>query len=259
MDTAQLPSAASAETALNGFQMPNSDTLLGQAQQQYGVGALQSRVQQLQGLTGNLTNAIQAVDPSVTGRTAGTLTTEAQRGALVNREQQPLQTNLASDNQALGTSQNDLNTANTNAKDMVTAKQQDAQNKYNSLLQTYNIANARETAAAAAQADAAKQAEATRQFNVGEADTNANNAANRAASASSKSATPADTLLAVSQHVGGQLAGNTGRDGYVSNETWKAALNDYVSGGGNTRAFFQKYSQYVNPAYRTSYAGWANR
>lgn len=168
--TATLPSAADAAAALSDYQAPSSADLLSQAQQKYGVNDLQQRVQGLQGITSNLTNSIAAVDPSVTGRTAGSLVTEGQRGALVNREQQPLQSDLSSENQALGEANTNLTTAQGNAKDEAAGEEADSQNKYNQLLQTYNIANAREAATAASQADAAKEAESEREFNVGEAD-----------------------------------------------------------------------------------------
>lgn len=184
--TATLPSAADAAAALNSYQAPSSADLLSSAQQKYGVNDLQSRVSSLQGLTSNLTNAISAVDPSVTGRTAGSLVTEGQRSALVSREQQPLQTNLASENQALGTATGDLNTAEGNAKDMAAGEETDSQNKYNQLLQTYQIANAKETAAAQAASDQAKEAESEREFNVSESDKNASAAANSAAGYSVK-------------------------------------------------------------------------
>lgn len=251
------PSAADAFTALNSYQAPSAADVLTQADTKYGVGDLATRVQNLQTLTGNLTNSIAAVDPSVTARTAGTLTNEGQRSALVSREQAPLLSSLSSNNTSLDNANTQLGTARQNATDEATAENSDNQSKYQKLLDTYNIANAREAAQAAAAADAAKQAEAVREYNQSEADTNANNAANRSSSGSA--ATPADIKLAAAQHVGSQLASLTGKDGYVSNQTWAGALNDFVSAGGTTRQFFQNYSQYVNPKYKTSYAGWANR
>lgn len=251
------PSSAQAEQALDSFVMPSSSDVLSQAETQYGVPQLQTNVNNLRTLTGNLTNSIAAVDPSVTGRTAGTLTTEAQRGAIVDREQAPITAQLGTANTALGQASDDYNTADSNAKDAATATESDNQNKYNALLQTYNIANAREAAQAQAQASAAQQAEAEREFNTSEADTNANNAANR--SASSSATTPADTKAAVTQHVTQQLAGNTGKDGYVSNQTFAAALNDFQAAGGTVRAFWQQYGRYANPKYEASYAGWNQR
>lgn len=177
MDTSTLPSAASAEQALESYQMPSSTDVLQQAQQQYNIPQLQTQVQNLQSLTGNLTNSIAAVDPNVTGQTAGTLTTEGQRGELVDRERAPLVTQLGTANTGLTQATDSYNTADQNAKDQASATEADNQNKYNALLQTYNIANAREAAQAQAQQTAAQQAEAEREFNVSEADSKTSAAA----------------------------------------------------------------------------------
>lgn len=180
---ATMPSAADALTALNAYQPPSSTDVLNSAMNQYGVNDLQSRVQALNGLTSNLTSSIAAVDPSVTAQTAGSLVNEGQRQALVARNQAPLQTELGTDNTALGQATGDLNTAEGNAKDSASATEADNQNKEAQLLQTYNIANARETAATAAQQQAAQQAEAEREFNVAQSNQLAESNASTAAAA----------------------------------------------------------------------------
>ncbi len=55
-----------------------------------GVGDVRGRVSNLRTTLLNTENALNAVDPSVTGRTAGTLTTEAQRQRIVNLERAPI-------------------------------------------------------------------------------------------------------------------------------------------------------------------------
>jgi hypothetical protein len=169
--TATLPSAADALTALNGYQQPDSASVLGQAQQKYGVGDLQSRVNTYKTLTQNLTGAIAAVDPSVTGRTAGSLVTEGQRGALVNRERAPITAELGTADQGLSEANNDLGTANNNATNEANMTVADNKDKYNKLLQTYQIANDREQQQATAARQAAQDAEAKREFDVGQATT----------------------------------------------------------------------------------------
>lgn len=167
--TATLPSAADALTALNGYQQPDSASVLGQAQQKYGVGDLQNRVNTYKTLTQNLTGAIAAVDPSVTGRTAGSLVTEGQRGALVNRERAPITAELGTADQGLSSANNDLSTANTNATNDANLTVADNKDKYNKLLQTYQIANDREQQQATAARQAAQDAESKRQFDVSQA------------------------------------------------------------------------------------------
>lgn len=257
--TATMPSAADALTALNGYQPPSSTDVLSNAMNQYGVNDLQSRVKALNGITSNLTSSIAAVDPSVTALTAGSLVNEGQRQALVARNQAPLESELGTNNTALTAANGDLNTATGNAKDAAAATEQDNQNKEAQLLQTYNIANARETAAAVAKQQADQQAEAVREYNQSEADSNSNNAANRAASASSATPTAAAQKTAVANHVVSQLNSLKGSDGKVSEETWNNALNDFTAAGGTVREFWQNYSSYVNGKYVKTYAGYSAR
>jgi hypothetical protein len=253
MDTAQLPSAASALQSLNGFQMPDSQTVLGQAQTKYGVADLATKVGGLRALTSNLTNAIAAVDPSVTGRTSGTLTTEGQRSSLVARERAPVVQQLGTANDALGLAKDESTNAENKSRDEANMIIRDNETKYSRLKDTYDLANSRETAAAQAasesQARAQAQANADREFAAAQQ-------AAKSKGGSAKAASPAETKLAVAQHVGSSLAANTGKDGKVSNETWAAALNDAVSAGFTPREFWQKYGQYVNGKYGSSYAGY---
>lgn len=256
--TATLPSAADAATALNSFQRPDSATLLSSAEQKYGVGDLQNRVAALKTLTGNLTSSISAVDPSVTGRTAGTLTTEGQRSALVDRERQPLISDLNTNNQNLSSTTGDLNVAEGNAKDTANAQAKDAEDKYNSLLQTYNIANAREEAQRQAAAAEADRQEKIRQFNESQAQSDRQFAASQA-SKSSAAAAKAPTKTDVASHIVQQMNTLRGKDGKVSEETWQNALNDWTAVGGTVRDFWKNYGDYVNNKYISTYAGYKNR
>lgn len=185
------PSATDAFTALNAYQAPSAADVLTQADTKYGVGDLATRVQNLQTLSGNLTNSIAAVDPSVTARTAGTLTNEGQRSALVNREQAPLLSSLASNNTSLDNANTQLGTARQSASDEANAEDSDNQSKYQKLLDTYNIANAREAAQAAAQAQAAQEAEAEREFNAGLSEKYYGDNLSAASSAASSATNPA--------------------------------------------------------------------
>jgi multidrug efflux pump subunit AcrA (membrane-fusion protein) len=260
MDTS---SSANALSALNNFKRTSSQDLITSANAKYGVDELSTRVKNLNTVTGNLTNAIKAVDPSVTARTAGTLTTEGQRSALVAREQAPLTGQLAENERAVGLAQGDLSTATTKASDEARGRATDEENQYQTLLTTYNIANAQETArreaeerAAAAARDQANKdreyAESKRQFD-------AQLSASKAKSGSTKTPSAAETKAAVTQHVAQGLAGSTGKDGKVSNETWAAALADAVAVGYTPRTFWQQFGQYVNPKYKSSYAGYNQR
>lgn len=242
--------------ALQSFQQPSSADVLTQAQTKYGIPDLQKRVSDFKTLTGNLTGAIAAVDPSVTGRTAGSLTTEGQRSALVSREKAPIVGQLGTANDALTTANSDYNTADTNAKGEANATIADNTAKYQRLKDTYDVANAREEAARQAAAAEADRQEQVRQFN--EQQTTARGASSYSGG-SGKAPSAADTKAAVQQHVTQQLASSTGKDGYVSNETFAAALNDWQATGGTPRTFWQSYGRYANPKYISKYAGYAQR
>lgn len=162
------PSATDAYSALQNFNSTRSapTDYLNKANQQYNVQGLQGENQNLQGSVSNLQNAVAAVNPSVTGRTSGTFTTEGQRQALVNREQQPILSNLGSQQQAYGQSQNALGTAQTNANQMAQTLYNSDQQKYQGLLDQYNAANAADQFAKQQQSAAESLAEQQRQFNA---------------------------------------------------------------------------------------------
>lgn len=88
------PSSAQAYQTLQSFNSKKVDptTAVSQAEDKYGVRGLGSQLDSLRTLTNNLRTSIENVDPSVTGRTSGSLVTEAQRGKIVNNERAPLLT-----------------------------------------------------------------------------------------------------------------------------------------------------------------------
>lgn len=153
------PSSATAYSALQSFKAPDPTSVLNQANQQTGVTADQQRVSDLRGAVNNLTTSLNAVDPSVTGRTSGTFTTEAQRSALVNRESQPIQQDITNRSQDLNAANADLNTATGQSNTLTSAILGQGKDTYQSLLDQYNGALASEKA----QADAAQQAIANKQ------------------------------------------------------------------------------------------------
>ena len=99
------PSSATAYNSLTAFKPRESKDVMGEAEQKYDIAGRSKRLSSLRGLVGNLQSSVEAVDPSVTGRTSGNFTTEAQRLALVNREQAPILGSLAKEQQALGVEQ----------------------------------------------------------------------------------------------------------------------------------------------------------
>jgi hypothetical protein len=132
--------------SLKGYKPVDTATATTQAEQKYGVGESRTRLSALKGIVDNLTSSVEAVDPSVTGRTSGTFTTEGQRQALVSKEKAPILTNLSKQQTAYGTEQGNLNTAQSLASQMASAVLSDDKAKYNRLLDQYNAAAAQDTA-----------------------------------------------------------------------------------------------------------------
>lgn len=162
------PSSATAYQTLQDFQANRAtpDSAVAAGQDKYGVTGIGSQLDALRTMTGNLQTSIKNVDPSVTGRTAGSLVTEAQRGAIVNNERAPLvdQYNATQNNANEVSHQYDEATGL--ASNYANSLLQGDENKYNELFGNYTTLAGRE-------ADAAKAAEAKREFDLQLADSQA--------------------------------------------------------------------------------------
>lgn len=115
-------------------------------------------------------------------------------------------------------------------------------------LQAYN--DAQDAAARAEQARiesqnfTASENEKNRQAQMAAANARA------AAAAASKQPTAADIMKADSAAIGQALHSATGRDGYVSPQSYAAAKADWVNQGYSSKAFDDTFSNYRNPANR---------
>lgn len=133
-----------AKAALAGHQSLGSDVALKQANQEYGVGESQTHLSALKGLVGKLQSSVEAVDPSVTGRTSGTFTTEGQRQALVNKERAPIMSDLNKQQGAYSDEQQTLTQKQSLASQMASALLNDDKTKYQKLLDQYNASVAQD-------------------------------------------------------------------------------------------------------------------
>lgn len=92
------PAATSAQALSNlqGFQKSemSPQAAMDQSNQQMGVPQAQQQVTGLRGAINNTTNLLNQVAPSVYGRTANSLVTDAQATHMISNEQQPLNTQL---------------------------------------------------------------------------------------------------------------------------------------------------------------------
>jgi hypothetical protein len=174
------PSTQSALDSVTNYKQLDPTAAASTANTTYDVSGKQSRLSALQGLVGNLQSSVEAVDPSVTGRTSGTFTTEAQRSALVSKERAPILNSLSKEQGVASAAQGDLTQSQSLASQMASSLLSGDKQKYQQLLDTYNTLSAQDKQAEAkAEADRTFQ-EQQRQFNV--------SAAQKAASASTTAA-----------------------------------------------------------------------
>lgn len=232
-----------------------STDAMNQALSQYGVPEIRKTVSGLRTTIANTGAALNAVDPSVTGRTSGSLVTEAQRTKQVANERAPIAQQLGDQTGALNQNQADLTDALSQATQVANNRVNDWNSGRAALVDERDSAYKREQDAAAAQtakdAAARAQANADRQYAL---DQQANNRANAASSV-----VKAPTKEDVASHIVQSFNSLKGNDQHVSNETWANALNDWTSVGGSIRDFWKNYQSYVNTKYKSSYAGFSNR
>lgn len=233
-----------AQTSLNNFQQLGSGDAMNTANQQYDVGGSQTRLSALKGIVGNLQSSVDAVDPSVTGRTSGTFTTEGQRSALVAKETAPIATNLSKQQGALTSEQGDLTNKQQLASSMATALLSDNKQQYQRLLDQYNSSAAQD-----AQAEQKREYEATLAENKRQADlTNSQEQAKIAAArVSASSPTAAQQQQQNISQLGSALSGAAGKDGYVSPQSYAAAKRDWIAQGYSSNAFDTTFAAFRNP------------
>lgn len=147
-------------------QAQNPNDILNAQRQQLGVNAAQDTVTGLRGAINNTTKLLKQVAPSVMGRTANSLVTNAQATGQIANEQRPIAQNLSEQGSQYSEANNNLSQLNQRAQEAASgiyAGQQDklsyAQNLYNTLYQKERDAQA------AQQAEADRQ-ESIRQFNA---------------------------------------------------------------------------------------------
>lgn len=115
-------SSADIQSAFSKFQASKKNPLdvYNDAVNQLGVGDVRTRVQNLRTQLLNTENLLNGVDGSVTGRTQGSLVTEAQRQRLVNLERAPIM-------QDYGKMSGSLNNENATLSDLLGQAQSQSQ------------------------------------------------------------------------------------------------------------------------------------
>lgn len=158
---APITSSAQALAALNQQQagQKTPDQAFQDASSAAGIPQQQQQVTGLRGAIQNTQNLLTQVAPSVMGRTANSLVTSAQAGAIINNEQAPLNTQLDKENTDYSNANSDLNTATSQADQEAQAVLSGQTSQESALSDLYKTLSANE-------ANSAQQAEAVRQFNA---------------------------------------------------------------------------------------------
>jgi len=127
----------------------SSADVLNEAMGQYGIPELRGRVSGLRTTLTNTESALNAVDPSVTGRTSRSLVTEAQRRGIVAKEREPLAEQYSGQASALSTESANLSSQEAAAKLLAEQKIGDYTAGRQALQDQYSMASAAEQAAEA--------------------------------------------------------------------------------------------------------------
>lgn len=228
-----MPAADAAKSALQSYQSLGSDQAMQKANTEYGVGESQTRLSALKGIVGNLQSQVEAVDPSVTGRTSGTFTTEGQRQALVSKESAPILGNLGKQQGALTSEQQDLTQKQGLASAMASALLSDDKARYQRLLDQYNAAVAQDAAAEQKRQFEVTKAEQKRQFDAQLAQSAK---ASAAKSASAASAPPPISTGLAQLFTGYQSKKQGGQAGYTESTIIPQVAATYFGGDMNAAA-----------------------
>lgn len=224
------PSSATALSSLQAYKPRSVQDVSTEAETKYDLPNQTSRLSSLRGLVGNLQSSVEAVDPSVTGRTSGTFTTEGQRQALVSKERAPILGDLSKQQGYLGEAQQGFNTSQTLASQMASALMAQDQQAYQRLLDQYNTASAQEKAAEEKRRFEEQMAEDKRQFD-----------AQMAANAKSSSGGGYDISGIMSQINALNNKGATEKK-YIGNDDFRGRLAYEASKGNNNAKIALKYA-----------------
>lgn len=135
----------------------NSVDVLNDALGKYGVPEIRNRVSGLRTTLSNTESALNAVDPSVTGRTQGSLVTEAQRSKQVANERAPIAEQYGQFSRSLGDANADLTDRERAAQLLAQGQQSDWETGRRTLAERYSLATS-------AEAEQRRREEADRAF-----------------------------------------------------------------------------------------------
>lgn len=147
-------------------QAQDPNAILTAQQNNLGVNAAQNTVTGLRGAINNTTKLLQQVAPSVMGRTANSLVTNAQAGKQVQNEQAPISANLTQEGTDYNNASSDLSQLQQQAQTAASGIYQGQQDKLSYAQNLYNSLYQKEQDAQAAAEKTAEDQESTREFNA---------------------------------------------------------------------------------------------
>lgn len=147
-------------------QAQNPNQILEAQRQQLGVKEAQDTLLGLRGAINNTTKLLKQVAPSVMGRTANSLVTNAQATKQISNEQAPISQNLTEQGTQYSQAGEDFNRLNQQATEAASGVYQGQQDKLSYLQNIYNSLYQREQAAEAARRAEQDRQEQIRQFNA---------------------------------------------------------------------------------------------
>lgn len=208
---------------------------------QYGIPEIRKNVAGLRTTVTNTQNALNAVDPSVTGRTQGSLVTEAQRQRQVANERAPIAQQLDSQGRMLGDSERNLGELTTQANIVAANRVNDWQTGRQALQSQYETTYQREQNALAQQVAAEQarraQANADREYALQK------QAAASRASGGSSTPSAAQVKGAIQQG----LSSVRGKDGYVSPQDYAKGLKAWLEAGLPRDQYNKQFNSFRNP------------
>jgi hypothetical protein len=152
------------QQAQSQAQDPNS--ILQAQNQQLGVNNAQQTVTGLRGAINNTTKLLNQVAPSVMGRTANSLVTNAQATRQIGNEQAPISKDLAQEGTDYDQANSDLSNLRQEARTAASGIYQGQQDKLSYAQNLYNTLYQKERDAQAAQQVESDRQEQARQFNA---------------------------------------------------------------------------------------------
>jgi hypothetical protein len=140
MDTASLAKQIADYDATR----KNSNDVLNDAMTKYGIPEIRSRVSGLRTTLSNTENALSAVDPSLRGRTGGSLVTQAQLSKQIADERAPIAEQYGQQSRALATESANQSDALSAAKLLAENQINDYNTGRQALTSRYEIADSQE-------------------------------------------------------------------------------------------------------------------